>query len=537
MVVLVFMIPFRLWGQNESSLNKDIIFRKEGRIELPNVTRNYEKVTYNFPKQEIPPQQYGFTTVLGEVARLETKIRIRPLNPDSLKKLYANYVKAGFGNYVTPYLEGYFSSKRSDKFVYNLHLRHLSSSRGPVSYSRSSNNIAEVSGTYFLPNVAVDGRLSYQRNRYNFYGYNHEQITQVREDSLKLLYNTFNARVAFRNLNTKSKLNYTAGLNYWNLSSTLANENEILINFKPTYWLKEGQQIEVPGIYSYSVRKDTIASYGRSFFQIKPAFSYQQDRYKILAGLTFAYASDTVMSPKFHVYPRLYGEYYLKKDELAVFAGLQGAMQKNTLRSFSLQNPWLSFNLPLINTNKTIEIYGGVKGNVLERLNYKAQITYQNYRYLYFFANSASDSSRFTLLYDPNNTSVVNGLLSLSYDFTEKLRAGINANFYHYNTSLGTAWQRPTTDISFLMTYNLYKKIFFNLDIFYLSGIKGKNLMTGQSQALPNIVDVNAKIDYRFSNVFSAFIQANNILSKKYQRYLYYPVKGINVLVGVSYAF
>src|SRR5690606_10652884 len=101
-----------------SSLDKKIEFIKEGQIDLPSVTRNYEKITIDPPKGEIQPQQYDFTVVPSEVARLDMKTKVRTLNPDELKKLYGNYVNVGFGNYITPYAEGFFSSKRSDKHTY-----------------------------------------------------------------------------------------------------------------------------------------------------------------------------------------------------------------------------------------------------------------------------------------------------------------------------------------------------------------------------------------------------------------------------------
>jgi hypothetical protein len=191
----------------------------------------------------------------------------------------------------------------------------------------------------------------------------------------------------------------------------------------------------------------------------------------------------------------------------------------------------------LFHSNKSMELYAGAKGN-LAGFNYKACISYANYRNLYFFNNSLTDSSQFTVLYDPKNTTVLNLGADLSYDVAETFRIGLNTNFYNYNMgSLEKPFHRPGFTTSFLATYNLYKKIYFNMDIYYLSGLTGKNFISGEVVDLKGIFDMNLKADYKFSNVFSAFLEVNNILSKKYQRFLYYPVKGINVLGGISYSF
>jgi outer membrane cobalamin receptor len=52
-----------------------------------------------------------------------------------------------------------------------------------------------------------------------------------------------------------------------------------------------------------------------------------------------------------------------------------------------------------------------------------------------------------------------------------------------------------------------------------------------------NIIDLNLKADYRFSDKFSTFVMLNNILNRKYERFTNYPNKGLNVIGGISYTF
>jgi len=102
---------------------------------------------------------------------------------------------------------------------------------------------------------------------------------------------------------------------------------------------------------------------------------------------------------------------------------------------------------------------------------------------------------------------------------------------------LAKAWHRPAFQSSLGVQYNLKRKIYFNAEMYYLSGIQGLNLESNTTVKLKDIVDLSLKSEYRFSSSFSAFLELNNILSQKYQRYLYYQVKGINVLAGLTYSF
>jgi outer membrane cobalamin receptor len=74
-------------------------------------------------------------------------------------------------------------------------------------------------------------------------------------------------------------------------------------------------------------------------------------------------------------------------------------------------------------------------------------------------------------------------------------------------------------------------------DLYFLAGIKGKNLITDKEVKLDPIIDLNFKFTYLLSDHFNVFVSANNVFNKNYQRYLYYPTQGVNFLGGLSYSF
>ena len=59
----------------------------------------------------------------------------------------------------------------------------------------------------------------------------------------------------------------------------------------------------------------------------------------------------------------------------------------------------------------------------------------------------------------------------------------------------------------------------------------------GETVKLDGALDLNAKAEYLFSPSFSFFVEFNNIASTKYPVYLYYPVRGLQVMAGVTWSF
>ena len=65
-------------------------------------------------------------------------------------------------------------------------------------------------------------------------------------------------------------------------------------------------------------------------------------------------------------------------------------------------------------------------------------------------------------------------------------------------------------------------------DVFYI----GKQYaIAGQ---LPGMVDLNLGVDYRYSKLFSLYVELNNMANYKYQRWYNYPSQGIWFLGGLK---
>jgi outer membrane receptor protein involved in Fe transport len=80
--------------------------------------------------------------------------------------------------------------------------------------------------------------------------------------------------------------------------------------------------------------------------------------------------------------------------------------------------------------------------------------------------------------------------------------------------------------------------------VFYVGERKDQKLNTDIVYITPpspitldSYFDVNAHLGFKYSDRLTAFLRANNITNKAYQKWLDYPVQGFQVVLGANYKF
>jgi hypothetical protein len=213
-------------------------------------------------------------------------------------------------------------------------------------------------------------------------------------------------------------------------------------------------------------------------------------------------------------------------------------MQRNTLDGFVQQNPFLGRQVLLYNTNQLWKAELGAEGTLIGRLTYQVYGSLGRFENLAFFVNTVADSARFGLAYETKASNVINVGARLGYEFSDKYGLQLRTDIFNYSTEiLEEAWHRPTFTANLIGTFKPVEGLTLQTDLAILGGIKAKNFTTDVQMNLNTIADLSLQADYLIFRNFSAYLSANNLFSKAYQRYLYYPNQGINFLIGLKYAF
>ncbi|TYZ08323.1 hypothetical protein FY528_12785 [Hymenobacter lutimineralis] len=528
---------------------------KERVNQLPEATRNYEKVQIAPPTKTAKPLQYSFPDFRLPSDNLNPSVRVLTIKQEELAPLLGNYVKAGLGNYGTLYGKAYLHNTRDNAASYGVNLSHISSAKGPVDGKNSG--VAQSSlglhGETFSGPLTLGARLDLGRERYNFYGYTPRE-PRPDADTLKQVFNRAAAKVYLRNRAADAQFQYdlSAGFRYWK-DNFEARESDFQLGLQSKYYLTEKTRVAINGEGSFISHKDSV-SVSRPFVQVTPALEVDFDRLDVSIGATLGYTGDTIGTAKqFNVYPAVRLGYTVAEDRFVVYGGLGGGLQRVTMYDLTTENPWLGPQQRVADTHRGPTVFFGFSATPARALELNAKVTLANDQNLYFYNNSRRDSTRFDLVYDRKTTQFLNVHGEALYNAAERFRLGFKADYNAYKTkTLAEAFHRPTFQGTFFGSYNFMDKLLVGAELYTLSSSYGAVTRFVPDNSVPptpsgtyvqtvrptdSVVDLNLRADYRFSDNLSIFAMGNNLLGRKYERFLLYPVKGVNVLAGVTYQF
>ncbi|HEX6890606.1 MAG TPA: hypothetical protein VF141_07935 [Chryseolinea sp.] len=513
---------------------------KERQITLPKANRNFEKIPPRASEPIKPPITYDFQSFNFRAPQINSQVRPLKLKAEGQSRVYGGFLRAGFGNYMSPLLEGYINSTRDKNKLVGAQLYHSSSDKGPVDGKNSGSGSTGISvfGQSFSDAIALSGNVGFQNRTTHFYGY--PAGTDVDASAIKQSFDLF--KLAGQLSNSKnSDFSYKLGASFSFLKDRYdARETEVGFNFNSAYELDEDQHIRIRADYFIISRKDSqVEAKARNLFTVTPSYQFVViDDLKLSVGITAAYENDTIDSKKLHFYPDVNASYPLSPSVDAV-ASLTGGIEKVSLQSLSYDNLWLAPNVPIFHTNKALDFSVGLKARLGNKVAVHTGMSFTSLKNWYYFMNSEDDQSKFDVVYDGGaGTRRANLFAALSYAQSEVAKFMLRGDFYNYGTgSLNEAWHRPTYKLTANGSYNLYDKFIFSADLIAQGGMKAMDPATDTQVKLDAAFDLNFKTEYLFSKSFSAFVQLHNITSNKYPLFLNYPVRGFQLMAGITWSF
>ncbi|WP_461139672.1 TonB-dependent receptor [Spirosoma pomorum] len=524
---------------------QEITIEKSRRIELPPANRIFNRIPSVKPSAEQRKMMYEFEDRKLTVG--DPRITPGVLAPSATQAeenpAYTNYVKLGAGNYSSFLGEGFVGVDNGSNLSLEASARHLSSAIGPVDGRNSgqSDTRARVTGKYLTDAFKLQADLGFDRNSYGFYGYSRAfaGTEGVSRDAIRQRLNTVNIKIGIENVNAENAIDYSLQTGITNLRDLYnAGEFDWGTNFNASLGISDNFFALVAADAYVTQRTDGPIVDNRNLFRVKPTFKYTSSLFTITAGINAVNQTDQRQNiNNTRAFPVLDID-VVPAGNIHFFAGLDGDINRNTLRSLLGENKWLSPQVLLVNTVKALDIYGGSKGALGGGFSYEGKVSFARYRNFSTFNNTLPDTSKFFVLYDGGLAQLLTVSGQLSYAQKDKFRSTLKGDFFRYGLDrLTEAWGRPRFAGSWTNSYTLNKKLFVTADLYFLEGIKNKNLVTNTVYTLKPIYDLNVKIDYFLGKQVAAFVSLNNIIGQNYQRYLYYPTQGLNFLGGISYSF
>lgn len=475
----------------------------------------------------IPPQNLFFT------------YRPVSLNPLALSADTAlqlgdrNQLKVGFGSFTTPYIAGAFSFGDGKKNLLNVYGNYISSRGNIVNQDFSEINV-KGAGSIFTPKNEIYATAGFAQHEYYQYGYNHS-IDSFSKADIRRSYQDLSAGIGFRNT-AVNDLNfiYNPHLELHAFSrENKATETTLILNLPAEKKFGENVSIKVnaTGNFDKYQLKNSASNITNNLFQLAPEFVYYSDRFTFHGGATPAWNNSTVS-----ILPNVYGEVQLQKNILMIQGGWIGRYIANSFRTLSAENPYMQDPAFLRNT-KEVQYYGGIKATVGKHFNFNAKAAFITYNDIPLFINDVNDAKSFLVSNESrmNNIQIHGDMNFINQDkFT--ISAGLDLNTYtglKYNSK---AWGLFPLKLNGSLRWNAFKQILFKGDIFAFSGAKAL-LSNGSVKTLKGGTDISAGAEFKINKQFSAWLDLDNLLNSKYERWNNYPVYGLQVIGGILIHF
>ena len=145
------------------------------------------------------------------------------------------------------------------------------------------------------------------------------------------------------------------------------------------------------------------------------------------------------------------------------------------------------------------------------------------------------------VVYDDVTTLSVFG--ELSVDVNRNFTLGINAEYFNYSTEdEEMAWNKPDFEGSLFMDIQFDEHWFAGANLYYIGERFDKRIISELTAtetliSLESYFDANAHLGYRINDQWSIYGKANNIANQDYNKWVDYPVQGLQIIAGTTYKF
>lgn len=477
------------------------------------------------------------------------KLQAQEVAAEREAELINNYIKGGFGTAKTIFAEAYVNIGKDEAMQAGAYLQHLSQS-GKLNKQQTSQQKLSVFGRSIGETATLSGRVNFQRNGLYFYGID-EANPSLNPNPEKQTLNFFEAEgeVVNKYTDDPDAFSYAAKVNGYIWSDKFsAKENSIVLN---GYMNKRisSFNLGLAASAEFGGTKDSITDVGNNILKLNPYIRLQTHGVKINAGINFVQEFGDFSSTR--IFPAVTADFTLIPDYLQIFGEVKGDVNRNSLKQFTDENPWLNSNIEIRNSVEKLSISGGIKGTGGPGFGYKAKIYHKRIEDMPLYVNSFSSFYKFDVIYDFGTMKLIGIEGELSVQVSDALKWTGRLNFEDYKPAAETqSWFKPQMRLSSDLLYNITKQISLTASVAIQDDSKAKVYLAAPAKpylipdplneqvvTVKGFVDLGAGANYKINNKFSAFIKVNNLLDSSYSRFLYYQTIGMNIFGGISYSF
>ena len=480
------------------------------------------KLVYAIPSQNVIPQL--------------TPVSLKPVAvamDSSAKWINHSFIKAGFGNLSTPFLQAGLSVP-AGKSRFNVMADHISSSGKIENQDYGETNVAGHLSSTINNTLLLDVNAGFWQDKYYLFGYDRNKFNFKRED-LKQVFSTFEAGASLRNdIPTEFGITYNPQLNVAVFNDNHQNsESNLVIRTPIEKFIGKSFGLKL-GIDANLTRytRNQNAAITNNLFQIPVSLRLRTPNLQFNAGVNPSWDNGV-----FKLLPDVELSVPVAGEKWILQGGWMSYFNKGDYRNLAAQNPYLTAPSSLRN-QRIVERYVGFKGSALNHFTYNAKIGYVEFHNRPLFVNDTISGKNFDIIFE-QLIKALQFQTELGYINGERFSATARFNWYTFNSlkTADRAWGLIPMELSTRLRWKLLKDLTLTSDLFLWQGPLYINRKTGISGRSAGAADLSAGLEFKVTKRVYVWSQFNNIFNSAYQRWNQYDNYGFNMLIGGIFRF
>lgn len=488
-------------------------------------------------------------TVLNyQVPTQNLSFQYRPISliPRSYKEIETSYpvnttnLKVGFGNFNNQMFEVSYNAMDENKHSHALDASFETSNGMQYLQQYNHKNFA------YLGNIKINDDYSLQTEAFyqNTQRYRFGLVPDNRSLTLAAYsqpFTNFGTSLKWVNENSKNSLLnilFNPIIKFENFKG-LANTNNLWVElYNPmSFKLKGTGKINLD--FNYNYNKYTHTNYTNqtnSLLTIQPYIELNKWNSSIKVGFKPSFTTN-----EFALYPLVQFSKKLNDTNYLLVANWQTILTNNNYSSLSMMNPWIAApnNLKITTQEKkALDLYI----NASKKLQYSFGLSLNDYRNIPFFNRINNVKPQFFgLQFQPifeYRAITLEFVTAMRYQLSDQFILKGNAKYIQFNSikENTNAWGILPFNLNGDLSWYPSKKWSIDGSMQYWSGASFQN-EAENTYDLKNTLVLNTSLNYQLNTHLKAWVKAENLLDKKYQRWAEYPSLGVQLIAGIVYSF
>ncbi|MBR3286664.1 MAG: hypothetical protein IKI72_02460 [Bacteroidales bacterium] len=528
-----------LWAQEEQ-LSKSLTLVKP-----------YQPSVSDAQKQLVAPGVYDTTRlqpvfeyiVTPQQGRLGLGTEVpQPKLPDAADTatLSHGYLSEGAGNYRVKDIAAGYHSGRNGRVAYGADFTHFSL-RGKTRLgnglrvpSKQSDNQLTLYGKYFAERMTWDAHTTLARRVTHGYGYNYFIMPDT----------VINNRNRYLLADAEAHMQTLPGAYGHDLDARggyrgIKDNHDYRENWK---YLSGSMPL---GFFTLSAEADHIRRSSR-FDTLSWVVSLgatarltrRIDWFTVKAGLPTYFVKEDGLRLKWRIWPELEVQYHGWLSAQP-YAGVRGGVQLRTYRDLLVENPFMTPGTLAAHSYTPWDVYAGVQGgDAVRRLRYSAEVSFRRQKNTPFFVNRNDGvGNQFDVVCD--NLSLLTLRGEVQWQILPVLRLDAAYSFYGYDPEhFEKAWHMPRSEADIEVAWHFLPRWSASVSTERIGARYGLLYdAPGTWRKMKPFTDLGAKVMFRMMHNSIIYLELNNLSSKQYERWMFYPTQKLNFIIGSHYYF